>query len=40
MGTVSGIKERVDAAGRRDPCLERRSRAGGKLGLLGGGGVR
>lgn len=34
------MRERVDAAGRREPCLDSRSRAGGKLGLWGGGGVR
>jgi hypothetical protein len=31
---------RVDEAGRRDPCLDKRSRAGGQFGLWGGGGVR
>lgn len=39
-GRVSGISDSVDAAGRRDPCLERRSSAGGRLGLFGGGGLR
>lgn len=40
MGSVSGIRESVEAAGRRDPCLESRSRAGGRFGLWGGGGER
>ena len=34
------MRFRVEEAGRREPCLERRSRAGGQLGLWGGGGFR
>lgn len=37
---MEGIKSRVEAAGRREPCLERRSSAGGQSGWCGGGGVR
>lgn len=32
--------DRVDDAGRREPCLERRSKAGGQFASYGGGGVR
>lgn len=34
------MSERVDVAGSREPCLDRRSSAGGRLGWCGGGGVR
>lgn len=40
MGREAGIMERVDDAGRREPCLERRSRAGSKFEGCDGGGVR
>lgn len=40
MGSESGIRESVEAAGKRDPCLDSKLRAGGRLGLFGGGGVR
>jgi hypothetical protein len=39
-GRVEGIRLRVDDAGRREPCLDRSSKAGGQFGLLYGGGVR
>lgn len=40
MGRTEGMRSRVEEAGRRAPCLERRERAGAQLGLCGGGGVR
>lgn len=40
MGRVSGIRDRVEVAGSREPCFERRSNAGGRFGFLGGVGVR
>lgn len=39
-GSVGGMRSSVVAAGRRAPCLERSSRAGGQLGWFGGGGER
>jgi hypothetical protein len=39
-GRVSGTRERVDVAGRREPCFERRSRAGARFGAYSGGGVK
>lgn len=40
MGSVEGMRLSVEEAGRREPCLERSSRAGGQLEECGGGGVR
>lgn len=40
MGRSSGMRERVDSAGRREPWRERRERAGARFGEWGGGGVR
>lgn len=34
------MRFRVEAAGRREPCFERRERAGGQFGSFGGGGAR
>ncbi len=39
-GRSLGMRDRVEEAGRREPCLNTRSRAGGRLGTCGGGGVR
>jgi len=34
------MRFKVETAGKRDPCLERRSSAGAQFGWCGGGGVR
>lgn len=34
------MRLRVEAAGRREPCFERRDKAGGQFGCWGAGGVR
>jgi hypothetical protein len=39
-GSVAGMRFSVEEAGSREPCFERRSRAGGQLGVCGAGGVR
>lgn len=39
-GRSSGMRDRVEAAGSRDPCRERSDSAGSRFGLCGGVGVR
>ncbi len=39
-GSVSGMSDSVEVAGKREPCLERRDNAGSRFGSCGGGGVR
>lgn len=39
-GSVSGISDSVEVAGKREPCLERRDNAGSRFRSCVGGGVR